>query len=57
VEFEQGGSARAEYCTRLLQALASSLASDFGRGFDTSNLRYMRLFYLPFPIRDALRHD
>ena len=46
VEFEQGGSARAEYGTRLLQTLASSLAAEFGRGFDTSNLRYMRLFYV-----------
>ena len=57
VEFEQGGSARAEYGVRLLQTLASSLASEFGRGFDVSNLRYMRLFYKAFPIRDALRHE
>jgi predicted nuclease of restriction endonuclease-like (RecB) superfamily len=57
VEFEQGGSTRAEYGTRLLQTLASSLAAEFGRGFDTSNLRYMRLFYQAFPIRDALRHE
>nr|WP_245632562.1 PDDEXK nuclease domain-containing protein [Edaphobacter aggregans] len=39
------------------QTLASSLASEFGRGFDVSNLRYMRLFYKAFPIRDALRHE
>jgi DUF1016 N-terminal domain len=57
VDFEQGGSARAEYGTRLLQSLASSLAAEFGRGFDVSNLRYMRLFYKAFPIRDALRHE
>jgi predicted nuclease of restriction endonuclease-like (RecB) superfamily len=57
VEFEQGGSARAEYGARLLQTLAASLASEFGRGFDVSNLRYMRLFYNAFPIRDALRHE
>jgi predicted nuclease of restriction endonuclease-like (RecB) superfamily len=57
VEFEQGGSARAEYGVRLLQTLASSLAAEFGRGFDVSNLRYMRLFYQAFPIRDALRHE
>src|ERR1700733_13657908 len=57
VEFEQGGSARAEYGTRLLQTLAMSLAAEFGRGFDSSNLRYMRLFYQAFPIRDALRHE
>ena len=57
VEFEQGGSARAEYGVRLLQTLASALAAEFGRGFDVSNLRYMRLFYQAFPIRDALRHE
>jgi len=51
VEFEQGGSARAEYGARLLQT------SEFGKGFDVSNLRYMRLFYNAFPIRDALRHE
>jgi hypothetical protein len=57
VEFEQGGSARAEYGSQLLQTLAAALAAEFGRGFDISNLRYMRLFYHAFPIRDALRHE
>ena len=36
VVFEQGGLHRAEYGSRLLQILASSLAEEFGRGFDTS---------------------
>src|SRR5271168_1313837 len=45
VEFEQGGSARAEYGAGLLQSLSSSLAAEFGRGFDVSNLRHMRVFY------------
>src|SRR5260370_19824411 len=57
VECEQGGSARAEYGTRLLQTLASSLAAEFGRGFNVSNLRHMRVFYQAFPIRDALRPE
>ena len=57
VEFEQGGAARAEYGSRLLPRLAAMLTAEFGRGFDASNLRYMRLFYLAFPIRDALRHE
>ena len=57
VEFEQGGAARAEYGSRLLPILAESLTREFGRGFDASNLRYMRLFYQAFPIRDALRHE
>lgn len=42
VEFEQGGSNRAEYGSRLLQTLARSLSAEFGRGFDISNLRHMR---------------
>ena len=57
VEFEQGGASRAEYGKRLLPKLAESLTAEFGRGFDASNLRYMRLFYAAFPIRDALRHE
>lgn len=57
VEFEQGGAARAEYGKRLLPRLAESLTAEFGRGFDASNLRYMRLFYLAFQICDALRHE
>ncbi|MEK6788059.1 MAG: PDDEXK nuclease domain-containing protein [Pseudomonadota bacterium] len=57
VEFEQGGGARAAYGKRLLPTLAESLTAEFGKGFDASNLRYMRLFYMAFPIRDALRHE
>ena len=57
VEFEQGGAARAEYGAKLLPQLAVKLTEEFGRGFDASNLRYMRLFYLAFPICDALRHE
>ena len=57
VEFEQGGAARAEYGAKLLPQLAETLTEEFGKGFDASNLRYMRLFYLAFPICDALRHE
>ena len=57
VEFEQGGQARAAYGKRLLPLLAEQLSREFGKGFDASNLRYMRLFYAAFPIRDALRHE
>lgn len=57
MEFEQGGAVRAEYGKRLLPRLAELLTAEFGRGFDASNLRYMRLFYQAFPIRDALRHE
>ena len=57
VEFEQGGQERATYGKRLLPTLAEWLTVEFGRGFDASNLRYMRLFYLAFPKCDALRHE
>jgi len=57
VEFEQGGAERAQYGARLLPRLAERLTAEFGKGFDTSNLRYMRLFYQAFPNCDALRHE
>lgn len=57
VEFEQGGQARATYGHRLIQTLAECLTTEFGKGFDASNLRNMRLFYQAFPNRDALRHE
>ncbi|MBC8997494.1 hypothetical protein IAI51_13240 [Pseudomonas sp. N40(2020)] len=43
------------YGKQLLPTLAKELTAHFGKGFDASNLRYMRLFYQAFPIRDALR--
>ncbi|MDF0605884.1 PDDEXK nuclease domain-containing protein [Neisseriaceae bacterium TC5R-5] len=57
VEFEQAGQARAAYGKRLLPLLAEQLSAEFGKGFDASNLRYMRLFYLAFRKCDALRHE
>ena len=56
VEEEQRGAERADYGSRLLEMLSQSLTAEFGKEFDASNLRYMRLVYLAFPIRDALRH-
>jgi predicted nuclease of restriction endonuclease-like (RecB) superfamily len=55
VEFEQEGSRRAVYGKQLLATLAKVLTVEFGKGFDETNLRKMRLFYQAFPIRDALR--
>ncbi|WP_249931293.1 DUF1016 N-terminal domain-containing protein [Ramlibacter sp. 2FC] len=57
VEFEQGGRARAAHGKRLLPQLGQALSQEFGKGFDASNLRYMRLFYQAFPKCDALRHE
>ena len=57
VEHEQQGQSRAEYGKALLKGLSESLTVEFGKGFDTSNLRYMRLVYLAFPIRDTVCHE
>lgn len=57
VEDEQKGEVRAEYGKKVLEELARRLTADFGKGFDASNLRYMRLFYQAFPKCDALRHE
>ncbi|MDR0724662.1 MAG: PDDEXK nuclease domain-containing protein [Prevotellaceae bacterium] len=53
----QAGNERAEYGTQLLKFLSVQLTRDFGKGFDESNLRYIRQFYLTFQIRDTLRHE
>ena len=57
VEDEQAGEHRAEYGKQLLKYLSQRLTNEFGRGFDPSNLRYIRIFYQAFPIRDTLRHE
>ena len=50
VEFEQGGKARADYGTALLHTLSRDLTRRHGKGFSRSNLIYMRLLYLEYPI-------
>ncbi|MEW6738619.1 MAG: PDDEXK nuclease domain-containing protein [Nitrospirota bacterium] len=55
VEEEQKGRAKAEYGEYLIKELAERLKREFGRGFDYSNVKNMRQFYLTFPIGDALR--
>jgi predicted nuclease of restriction endonuclease-like (RecB) superfamily len=57
VEDEQAGKSRAEYGKRVLEGLAERLQAEFGKGYDQSNLRNMRAFFVTYPIRDALRHD
>ncbi len=57
VEVEQGGQERADYGKRVLQGLSARLKSDFGKGFDPSNLSMMRAFYLAFPTFDAVRQE
>jgi len=57
VEHEQQGQARAAYGQRQLAALSGRLTALFGKGFTVNNLRYMRQFYLTFPIRHAVRGE
>ena len=52
-----GEDARVEYGKNLMRHLSENLTKDFGKGFDERNLRFMRQFYLTFPIRNALRSE
>ena len=54
VEDEQNGELRAEYGKKQLELISNSLTQEFGKGFDTTNLRNMRRFYLTFPIQETL---
>lgn len=56
VEFEQGGKAKATYGKALLENLSNDLKAIHGKGFSRSNLNYMRLVYLTFPICEELPH-
>ena len=57
VEEEQQGKVRAAYGAALIPALAKRLTAQFGKGFTETNLKYMRLFHIAFPIRHALRDE
>lgn len=55
VEDEQGGKTRAAYGKATLKRLSQQLTTDYGKGFDITNLRNMRRFYLAFEKQDAVR--
>ena len=57
IEAEQRGKARANYGELILGRLSEQLTAEFGKGFDESNLRNIRQFYLAYPKCDALRHE
>ena len=57
VEFEQGGKLRAEYGKALINTLAKDLSLLHGKGFSRSNLVYMRLLYLRYPISQKPSHQ
>jgi len=54
VEDEQGGGKRAKYGAKQLETISKVLTQEFGRGFEVSNLRKMRQFYIIFPIQDSV---
>jgi hypothetical protein len=57
VEEEQKGSGRADYGKLLIETLSIRLTSEFGKGFDKSNIWNMVRFYKTFPILDAVRRE
>lgn len=57
VEFEQAGNLRAEYGKALINTLAADLGLRHGKGFSRSNLVYMRLLYLRYPISQKPSHQ
>ncbi|MDO8304128.1 MAG: PDDEXK nuclease domain-containing protein, partial [Sedimentisphaerales bacterium] len=57
VEEEQRGKSRAGYGEFILRKLSQKLTAEFGKGFDESNLRNIRQFYLSYLNCDALRHE
>ena len=54
---EQGGEDRAEYGDGLITELSVLMTKDYGKGFNVTNLKNMRKFYLTFPNEDALRSE
>jgi DUF1016 N-terminal domain len=46
VEFEQGGNAKAEYGSHLLERLSKDLSLKFGTGFSLINVKRFRHFFL-----------
>jgi predicted nuclease of restriction endonuclease-like (RecB) superfamily len=54
VEYEQEGEDKAEYGSELLSSLAKDLKNKYGKGFSKSNVYFMRLFYLKYPIFQTL---
>lgn len=50
VEYEQKGKEKSIYGSKLLNNLSKDLRLKYGKGFSRSNIIYMRLLYLKYPI-------
>lgn len=51
------GKERADYGEKTLEVLAKRLTNEFGRGFNLTNIKYMRKFYETFQKSHALRDE
>ncbi len=56
VEDEQAGKQRASYGKRVLEGLAERLQAEFGKGYDPSNLRNMRAFFVTYHLGNQDSH-
>lgn len=57
VEDDQKGRHSAEYGKQLLKELSGKLTEEFGEGYNQTNLRHFRKFYMQFPIQHAMRAE
>ena len=53
----QGGEARAKYGNGLIKEYSYTLTKKYGKGYDVSNLKKMRLFYSTFQKGASLGHQ
>ena len=51
----QGGKEKAKYGNKLIRTWSEKLTKEYGKGYDYSNLKRFRQFYLTFPIVDTMR--
>jgi predicted nuclease of restriction endonuclease-like (RecB) superfamily len=56
IEFEQKGNVRAEYGKDLLGKLSKDLTLRVNKTFNRTNLTYIRMLYLKFPICETVSH-
>ena len=52
----QGGEARAKYGNKLIKEYSEKLTRELGKGYDVSNLKRMRQFYLTFSKGGTMSH-
>lgn len=54
VDYEQNSQQRAEYGKQTLREVSRQLTREYGKGFSRSNLQWMRLLYIKYPICQTL---